>query len=52
MGIWGAYKNVLINLGGIKDEAFVKQMTEKATVIKDRAVKNMNKVLDILDKRI
>jgi len=52
MGIWGAYKNVLINLGGIKDETFVKQMTEKATVIKDRAVKNMNKVLDILDKRM
>ena len=51
MGIWGAYKNVLINLGGIKDAAFVKQTTEKATVIKDRAVEKMNFVLNVLDKR-
>ena len=51
MGIWGAYKNVLINLVDIKDKEFIKQTTDKATVIKDRAATKMNAVLDILDKR-
>ncbi len=51
MGIWGAYKNVLINLTDIEDKLFNDQTTEKATDIKNRAVENMNIVLNILDKR-
>jgi glutamate formiminotransferase/formiminotetrahydrofolate cyclodeaminase len=51
MGIWGAYKNVMINLPGIKDKDFVQQKTEEATIIKDRAVEKMNIVLDILENR-
>lgn len=51
MGIWGAYKNVLINMGGIKDNEFIKQITEKATTIKDTASEKMKTILDILDKR-
>jgi glutamate formiminotransferase/formiminotetrahydrofolate cyclodeaminase len=51
MGIWGAYKNVMINIGGIKDAEFVKEITEKATAIKDRADMKMRDVLAILDSR-
>jgi glutamate formiminotransferase/formiminotetrahydrofolate cyclodeaminase len=51
MGIWGAYKNVLINLGGIKDAEFVKNMTEISTKIKDKSKEKHKIVLDILDER-
>lgn len=51
MGIWGAYKNVLINLGGIKDADFVKEMSKQAEEIHKRAVRKMNKVLSILERR-
>jgi glutamate formiminotransferase/formiminotetrahydrofolate cyclodeaminase len=51
MGIWGAYKNVLINLKDIKDTDFINKTTETATKIKDRATEKQNEVLKILDKR-
>ncbi|MGI6369483.1 MAG: glutamate formimidoyltransferase [Ignavibacteria bacterium] len=51
MGIWGAYKNVLINLDGIKDQEFIKAKTDEATQIKDKAEVKMKEVLSILDKR-
>lgn len=51
MGIWGAYKNVLINLEGIKDKDFVNAKTQEAGKIKDEAVAKMNQVLDILNER-
>ncbi len=51
MGIWGAYKNVLINLGGIKDQEFVKAKTDEATKIKERAEIKMKEVLATLDAR-
>jgi glutamate formiminotransferase/formiminotetrahydrofolate cyclodeaminase len=52
MGIWGAYKNVLINLPGIKDEKFVKDITNKATDIKNRAKEKMDEILSVLDNRL
>jgi len=51
MGIWGAYKNVLINLKGIKDLDFVNKTNKIATEIKDIANIKMQEVLKILDSR-
>ena len=51
MGIWGAYKNVLINLPGIKDKAFNDEKIKESEAIVNRAKEKCNEVLDILDKR-
>ena len=51
VGIWGAYKNVVINMGGIKDPAYKKETMEKADAIKDRAAMNCQNILDLLEKR-
>jgi glutamate formiminotransferase/formiminotetrahydrofolate cyclodeaminase len=51
VGIWGAYKNVLINLPGIKDEAFKSEKMNIAEEIKDRAVLKCEEVLKILSER-
>ncbi len=50
-GIWGAYKNVLINLGGIKDADFKYEITNIAESIKDRAEMRKNQILDLLARR-
>ena len=51
-GIWGAYKNVLINMPQIKDKDFKKTTLKKAEKIKNRAQKKCTRVLEILEKRI
>lgn len=51
MGIWGAYKNVMINMAGITDDAYKKQTLEKADALKDRAGDLCRQVLEILDSR-
>ena len=51
MGIWGAYKNVVINMAGITDDAYKKQTLEKADALKNRAADICGQVLDILDSR-
>ncbi|MCF8139154.1 MAG: glutamate formimidoyltransferase [Desulfotignum sp.] len=51
MGIWGAHKNVLINMAGITDDAYKKQTLEKADALKNRAADMCGQVLDILDSR-
>ena len=51
VGIWGAYQNVMINMSGIKDEKFVREITEEAEFLKDRANEMCKKVLDMIDKR-
>ncbi len=51
MGIWGAYKNVLINLPGIKDEQFKNSIIEQAEAIRNRAIEKCNEVLKILSER-
>ncbi|MCG8688364.1 MAG: glutamate formimidoyltransferase, partial [Desulfobacterales bacterium] len=51
MGIWGAYKNVVINMGDITDQTYKETTMAKAEALKDRAAEYCQKVLDILDKR-
>ncbi|MAT38201.1 MAG: glutamate formimidoyltransferase [Ectothiorhodospiraceae bacterium] len=50
-GIWGAHKNVMINLPGIDDESFVGEITEKADEILNRAHKMTEEVLCIIANR-
>lgn len=50
-GIWGAYQNVLINVAGIKDDAFKAEVLDQAEVIVARAGKKCAEVLSILDAR-
>lgn len=51
MGIWGAYKNVVINMGDIKDPEYKKETLAQATALKDRAALMCAQVLAILEKR-
>ena len=50
-GIWGAYKNVMINMADITDEAFKAQITQEAEVIVNRAAQKCAEVLEILGAR-
>ena len=50
-GIWGAYKNVLINLNTIEDEAYKSDMIAKGEEIVKNAEKNCKKVCSILAGR-
>ncbi len=51
VGIWGAYKNVLINMPGIQDEAFKAEILKEAEDMKVRAEIKCKEVLDILSSR-
>ncbi len=51
-GIWGAYKNVEINMIDIEDNAFRQTTLKKAKAIVDRAKKQRNKIFKILDSRV
>lgn len=51
VGIWGAYKNVMINMGGIDDKDFKSKITKEATEMKDRAKTMSDKALKILEDR-
>ncbi|MDZ7664415.1 MAG: glutamate formimidoyltransferase [Desulfotignum sp.] len=51
MGIWGAYKNVTINMAGITDDTYKKETMEKADALKERAADMCRQVLEILDSR-
>ncbi len=50
-GIWGAYKNVLINLPGITDEDFKSLMISQSESLVKRAKEKCEEVLDILNNR-
>lgn len=50
-GIWGAYKNVLINMTDIADDAFKERVTREAEEIMARATEKCAEVLDILKMR-
>lgn len=50
-GIWGAYMNVLINMKGIKDEAFKTEILKEAEGIMARAKAKCAEVLEILEAR-
>jgi glutamate formiminotransferase/formiminotetrahydrofolate cyclodeaminase len=47
-GIWGAYQNVLINMEGIRDEEFKKEILAEAVAIDQRAKEKCKEVLHIL----
>lgn len=50
-GIWGAFKNVQINLPQIKDEKYKEDILKEANEILDNSHKNFKKVVSILEKR-
>jgi glutamate formiminotransferase / formiminotetrahydrofolate cyclodeaminase len=50
-GIWGAYKNVMINLQDITDATFKARITEEAETILRRAADKCTEVLAILEGR-
>lgn len=50
-GIWGAHKNVMINLAEIADEAFRSRITREAAAIVDRAARQCTLVCEILQAR-
>ncbi|MDT8324063.1 MAG: glutamate formimidoyltransferase [Bacteroidota bacterium] len=50
-GSWGAYKNVMINLGSIKDEDFTLRITGEAEALLARAKEKCIEVLGVLDGR-
>jgi glutamate formiminotransferase/formiminotetrahydrofolate cyclodeaminase len=50
-GIWGAWRNVLINLPGIEDEAFRQQKDAEARALAERASERAAAVLAELGKR-
>jgi glutamate formiminotransferase/formiminotetrahydrofolate cyclodeaminase len=47
-GIWGAYKNVMINMADITDNAFKTQVTREAEAMVRRAAQKFADVLEIL----
>ncbi|MCG8565733.1 MAG: glutamate formimidoyltransferase [Desulfobacterales bacterium] len=49
-GIWGAYQNVLINMGDIEDEAFKAEVLAQAEAMDARAKEKCAEVFAILDK--
>lgn len=50
-GIWGAYKNVMINMADIIDETLKNKTIKLAEDIKTRAENQCKKVLEILENR-
>jgi len=50
-GIWGAYKNVMINMADITDENFKNATIKLAEEIKTRAENQCKRVLEILENR-
>ncbi len=52
VGIWGAYRNVLINLPTIEDEYYKKSILNEAEEIVSNAKKQCEQVLNIINDRI
>ncbi|HMS34124.1 MAG TPA: glutamate formimidoyltransferase [Ignavibacteria bacterium] len=50
-GIWGAFKNVEINLPAIEDENYKNEIMKEANLILENAGKNFKKVCAVLGKR-
>ncbi len=50
-GIWGAFKNVEINMPGIDDEAYKEKVLKEGLDIVGRAKNNVDEVCKILDER-
>lgn len=52
VGIWGAYRNVLINLPQIEDQSFKDRILQEATEIVKNAEIKCKEVLEIIEKRL
>ncbi|MCX7909906.1 MAG: glutamate formimidoyltransferase [Ignavibacteria bacterium] len=50
-GIWGAYRNVLINLPSIKDECFKEKIEKEAKEIVEIAFKMCIEIINIINER-
>lgn len=50
-GIWGAYKNVEINIHSIQDENYKREILDEANRILENSVKNLKRVCSALAKR-
>jgi len=50
--VLGAFLNVKVNLGGIKDEAFVKESLEKAEIIVNKANEFEKTVMEIVHSKL
>lgn len=50
-GIWGAFKNVRINLPQIEDNEYKEKVISEGNEISERAVKSLNKIVKILSQR-
>lgn len=50
-GIWGAYRNVLINLPRIEDKEFVEMVKKEAETIVEKSSLNLKEVLRIIELR-
>jgi glutamate formiminotransferase/formiminotetrahydrofolate cyclodeaminase len=50
-GIWGASRNVLVNLPGIDDASFRKTMAEEAAALASRAAEKRDEVIGALAGR-
>ncbi len=50
-GIWGAFKNVKINLPQIEDENYKAEVLKEGAEILDRAEKNLKKISKTIEKR-
>lgn len=51
VGIWGAYRNVIINLSGISDTNYVEKTKQEAESLSIRAKEKMQEILDIIENR-
>jgi glutamate formiminotransferase/formiminotetrahydrofolate cyclodeaminase len=51
LGIWGAWRNVMINTKGIQDEAYKTRVLKEANETAGRAKERSGKVLEIINKR-
>jgi glutamate formiminotransferase/formiminotetrahydrofolate cyclodeaminase len=50
-GIWGAYRNVLINLPTIEDKEFTNTVKQEAEQIAEKAKENLEEILKIIEER-
>ncbi len=50
-GIWGAYKNVMINMVDITDKPYQEKITAAAEELKSRAGNQLEKILKVLENR-
>jgi len=51
VGIWGAYRNVIINLDSIDDQSYRNEKEKEALEYSERAKEKMNEILNIVSNR-